>query len=50
MTNISCEVSLGVSCFLNEDTDVLELVERADKALYEAKTTGRDRSVLRDRN
>jgi diguanylate cyclase (GGDEF)-like protein len=47
---INCGVSLGVSGFLNEDTDVLELIERADKALYEAKATGRDKSVLRERN
>lgn len=47
--DISCAVSLGVSSFVNDDTDALELVERADKALYEAKTMGRDRSVLRER-
>jgi diguanylate cyclase (GGDEF)-like protein len=45
---ITCSVSLGVSSFINDDEDVLELVERADKALYEAKATGRDRSVLHD--
>jgi two-component system chemotaxis family response regulator WspR len=43
---ITCTVSLGVSSFISNDEDVLELVERADKALYEAKTAGRDRSVL----
>ncbi|MDA3946224.1 MAG: GGDEF domain-containing protein [Helicobacteraceae bacterium] len=40
-------VSLGITEFLSEDQDHLIMVERADKALYEAKESGRDKSVPR---
>jgi diguanylate cyclase (GGDEF)-like protein len=43
--NIHFTVSLGVTTFTNNDYDVIEVIERADKALYEAKKSGRDRSV-----
>ncbi len=45
--NIYFTVSLGVTEYLSEDKDPMTMVERADKALYEAKETGRDKSVPR---
>lgn len=45
-TNIYFTVSLGVSGYESDDRDTMLIMERADKALYEAKKTGRDKSVL----
>lgn len=45
--NIYFTVSLGVTEFLSEDRDAMIMGERADKALYEAKESGRDKSVPR---
>jgi diguanylate cyclase (GGDEF)-like protein len=45
-TNIYFTVSLGVSAYENEDRDTMLMMERADKALYNAKKAGRDKSVL----
>lgn len=39
-------VSLGVTSYRKDDKDSMLMMERADKALYEAKKAGRDRSVL----
>lgn len=47
---ITCTVSLGVTSYVGGDVDILELIDRADKGLYEAKAAGRDRSVLREQN
>jgi diguanylate cyclase (GGDEF)-like protein len=38
-------VSVGVACGLSADEPISEIVERADRALYAAKRTGRDRVV-----
>lgn len=38
-------VSLGVASGLASDESISEIVERADRALYAAKRTGRDRVV-----
>ena len=43
---IQFTVSLGVTEILPEDEDASEMIERADKALYEAKKEGRDRTVF----
>lgn len=40
-------VSLGVTELHAEDSDAMVLVDRADKALYEAKDGGRDKTVPR---
>ncbi len=39
-------ISAGVACLREGDDDVATLVERADEALYKAKTGGRNRIVL----
>lgn len=36
-------ISIGVSCFPEDSTDPIELVEMADSALYRAKRSGRNR-------
>ncbi|MGI9055598.1 MAG: diguanylate cyclase [Pyrinomonadaceae bacterium] len=36
-------ISIGVSCFPNDSTDPIELIEMADSALYRAKREGRNR-------
>ena len=38
-------VSIGVACGHSADESISEIVERADRALYAAKRTGRDRVV-----
>lgn len=43
---ITFTVSLGVTYCKADDRDPMLVTERADRALYEAKTAGRDRSVL----
>lgn len=42
----SVTVSIGISSFPEDAQNVDELIERADKALYRAKTTGRNRTVV----
>ena len=41
--NHQITVSIGVSCFPNDSSDPIELVEMADSALYRAKRQGRNR-------
>ncbi len=43
---INFTVSLGIAGYQPEDEDASEILERADRALYDAKESGRDRSVL----
>jgi len=40
-------ISLGVTELHSEDSDPMVLIDRADKALYEAKESGRDKTVPR---
>lgn len=42
---ISVTVSIGVSCLWKGDTSFSQSLERADRALYQAKASGRDRVV-----
>ena len=41
----SISVSIGVSCFPDDGTDITSLINAADEALYRAKEEGRDRVV-----
>lgn len=43
--NISCTVSIGLAVARKEEKKLDDLVNRADKALYHAKETGRNRLV-----
>ncbi|WP_311224248.1 MULTISPECIES: EAL domain-containing protein [unclassified Acidovorax] len=42
--NVSC--SVGIAVYPEDGTDIDELMRRADAAMYEAKTTGRDMARL----
>lgn len=44
---ISITISIGATQFSAEDNDSVEPFERADKALYEAKSSGRDKVIIR---
>lgn len=43
---VQITASCGVSCFRKEDTNWTSVFERADKALYQAKKSGRNRCVV----
>jgi len=45
---ISCTISSGVSCKQEETSSLDSLLRQADKALYEAKEGGRNRSIFRN--
>ena len=42
-TRVSVTASAGVAVITRQDADIDELLRRADRALYQAKTNGRDR-------
>lgn len=44
--SISITISIGVAVFPSTENEVSKLIEQADKALYKAKRTGRNRVVL----
>ncbi|NLD93687.1 MAG: diguanylate cyclase [Fibrobacter sp.] len=43
---ITLTARFGVTHFRKEDRQITDLIERADKALYEAKSKGRNRVEL----
>ena len=45
--NIKFTVSIGVSLVNEEDKSFDDVIERADKALYEAKKSGRNKAILK---
>jgi diguanylate cyclase (GGDEF)-like protein len=45
---IHVTVSIGAALAVDSDRDFDDVIERADRALYEAKSTGRDRVVFGD--
>lgn len=44
---VSITISIGATRFSDDDQDVTSAFERADGALYEAKTTGRDKVIIK---
>ena len=44
--NLKVTISIGISLFPIDALDNLKLIDKADKALYQAKNTGRNRVVL----
>lgn len=44
---ISITISIGVTQFSLDDKETVDPFERADKALYEAKSSGRDKVIIR---
>ena len=44
---ISITISIGVTQFSLDDNEIVDPFERADKALYEAKSSGRDKVIIR---
>ena len=44
--NLSITISIGVSTYPDTTNKINDLLEHADKALYEAKRTGRNKVVL----
>ncbi|MFO7637249.1 MAG: diguanylate cyclase [Clostridia bacterium] len=45
-TFLSITVSVGLACFQEEDTSFEDILIRADKAMYEAKKAGKNRTVI----
>jgi two-component system cell cycle response regulator len=41
-------ISIGLSCIQQKDDSSCDMLERADKALYQAKQTGRNRVIACD--
>lgn len=41
-------ISIGLSCIQQKDDSCCDMLERADKALYQAKQTGRNRVIACD--
>ena len=44
---VSITISIGVTQFSTDDSNTVEPFERADKALYAAKSSGRDKVIIR---
>ncbi|MEA3433954.1 MAG: diguanylate cyclase [Campylobacterota bacterium] len=40
---VQVTVSIGLSCYRKKDNDIQTIIKRSDKALYEAKNSGRDK-------
>ncbi len=43
LANINVAISLGVTCIQDKDESINDIIKRADKGLYMAKSTGKDR-------
>jgi len=44
---VTITISIGATRFIEDDKDVTDAFERADKALYEAKSSGRDKVMIK---
>ncbi len=47
---LSITASIGIATLSRDDASTLGLIERADQALYAAKTSGRDRAIAHENN
>ncbi len=45
---IHCTISMGITTFTDGDDDIEKVLDRADKALYQAKNSGRNRVEIYD--
>ncbi len=45
-TKTKITISIGIACYPEDSVDKDDLIKKADKALYHAKQTGRNRTVL----
>ncbi len=43
---IKITLSIGAACFRKEDTDYMDAIKRADKAMYQSKKMGRNRAAV----
>jgi diguanylate cyclase (GGDEF)-like protein len=39
-------VSIGIACYPDNGSDIQEITNRADKAMYESKTAGKNKTTL----
>ena len=44
--NLSCTISIGVAEFTSCHNSLLEVIDHADQALYQAKDTGRNKVAV----
>jgi diguanylate cyclase (GGDEF)-like protein len=44
--NIPVTISIGTTCFRTDVDNAIEMLEKADTALYHSKNTGRNRCTL----
>jgi len=46
---VSATISIGITSVADSETDLAKVIARADKALYEAKKSGRNKVVYREK-
>jgi diguanylate cyclase (GGDEF)-like protein len=48
LATVTITISIGAAMAMESDRDIQDVIERADKALYDAKSLGRNRVVMRN--